>query len=118
MNELYLKIQEYLNMDTEIEFEEFRDFYEKVMHYLNHEQQEPDETEIWESVFVVESIMSNAQNRAKTAEKNAERKKYKKMSERMNLYAGHFTKKLNQLGYTQDDIEQRFDAMLDEGVKK
>ncbi|SFL68884.1 hypothetical protein [Salibacterium qingdaonense] len=118
MNELYQKIQEYLNMDTEIEFEEFRDYYQQVIQYLDHEQQEPDETEIWQSLFVAESIMSNAENRAKTVKNNAERKKYRKMNERMNLYAGHFTKKLNQLGYTQDDIEYHFDAMLEEDVSK
>ncbi|MGY4690218.1 hypothetical protein [Salibacterium sp. K-3] len=114
MDELYRKIQEYLNMDTEISFEEFRDYYQNVIDYLDHRQVDPDESEIWKSLFVVESVMSNAENRAKSVKKTAERKKYKKMGERTKLYAQHFTMKLNQLGYSQDEIEQRFDTMLEE----
>ncbi|RSL34583.1 hypothetical protein D7Z54_05435 [Salibacterium salarium] len=115
MDKYYDKIQEYLNMDTEIDFEEFRDYYQDVLSCLENQNQELDEDEIWKSLFVVESIMSNAENRAQTTKKVAERKKYKKMAERTKLYAQHFTKKLNQMGYNQDQIEERFEKMLEEG---
>ncbi|RSL32007.1 hypothetical protein D7Z54_17545 [Salibacterium salarium] len=115
MDKYYDKVQEYLNMDTEIEFEEFRNYYQDVLSYLEKQQEEIAEDEIWKSLFVVESIMSNAENRANTAKKTAERKKYKKMSERTKLYAQFFTKKLHDMGYTQDQIEERFDKMLAEG---
>ncbi|WP_026700234.1 hypothetical protein [Salibacterium aidingense] len=115
MDAFYNQVQEYLNMEEEIGFDEFRDYYQSVIHYLDNQQQAPEEQELWKSLFVVESIMSNAENRGQTTKNNTERKKYKKMQERTKLYAQHFTKMLHQLGYDQDQIEEHFNNMLEEG---
>ncbi|GAJ98649.1 hypothetical protein [Geomicrobium sp. JCM 19055] len=41
-------------------------------------------------------------------------KKYKRMNERMKLWAQNFTKRLAELGYTDEDINERFHKMLEE----
>ncbi|MFB4164624.1 hypothetical protein ACE1TI_12515 [Alteribacillus sp. JSM 102045] len=118
MEKLYEQVQEYLNMDEEIDFKEFRSFYQEVISHLDSDTEQFNEDEIWKGLFVVESIMSNAENRAKTSKNAAEPKKYKKMAQRTKLYAQNFTKRLHQLGYTQEQIGEKFEQMLEEGAKE
>ncbi|EZH67697.1 hypothetical protein DH09_07160 [Bacillaceae bacterium JMAK1] len=114
MDELYEKVQDYLNMEEEIDFKEFQAYYKKVTDYLQAEGQNFDEDKLWKGLLIVESIASNASNRAKEIRKGPEVKKYKRMNERMKLWAQNFTKRLVELGYTDEDINERFHKMLEE----
>ncbi|GAK06560.1 MULTISPECIES: hypothetical protein [Geomicrobium] len=114
IDELYEKVQDYLNMEEEIDFKEFQAYYKKVTDYLQAEGQNFDEDKLWKGLLIVESIASNASNRAKEIRKGPEVKKYKRMNERMKLWAQNFTKRLAELGYTDEDINERFHKMLEE----
>lgn len=117
MEELYNKIQEYLNMEEEISFKEFSDYYKKVMDKFNEVNEQLDEDGVWKALFIAENVMSNAGARAKE-KKGSESKKYKKMEERTQLWAKNLVARLYKLGYTDEQINERFDAMLEEGTVK
>ncbi|GAK12824.1 hypothetical protein [Geomicrobium sp. JCM 19039] len=114
MNELYERVQDYLNMEEEIDFKEFQAYYKKVTDYLQAEGQDLEEENLWKGLLVVESIASNSSNRAKEIRKGPEVKKYKRMNERMKLWAQNITKRLTALGYTDEQINERFHEMLEE----
>lgn len=110
---LYNKIQEYLNMDEEISFEEFDSFYKQVVSELSEKHEDFDEEGIWKALYIVENIMSNADSRANSL-KGAISKKYRKMAERTQLWSKNFMGRLHALGYTDEQINERFDKMYEE----
>ncbi|MDO7267436.1 hypothetical protein [Shouchella clausii] len=114
MQAQYERIQQYLNMDEEISFKEFQNFYKEVINELSKAHQGMDEATLWKALFVVENIISNADGRAKET-KGAEVKKYSKMSQRLQLYAKNFGVRLGEAGYTEEDINERFQQMFAEG---
>lgn len=118
MEEMYKQVQEYLNMDDEIPFKEFRTYYQNVISHFDENAEQFSEDELWKGLFVAESIMSNAENRAKEERNSSQAKKYRKMADRTTMYAQYFTKQINQLGYGEEAIRERFEAMLEEGSKK
>ncbi|MCM2674950.1 hypothetical protein [Alkalicoccobacillus plakortidis] len=117
MQDLYDQIQVYLNMEEEIPFKEFQDFYKKVIDRLAAEGTELDEESLWKVLFVVENIISNAEGRANDT-KGSESKKYAKMASRLQLWAKNFGTRLGTAGYTEDDINERFSEMFAEGEKQ
>lgn len=117
MEALYNQIQVYLNMDEEISFEEFSNYYQKVIDGLTEQNENFSEEEVWKALFITENLMSNADARAKEI-KGPQVKKYKKMSQRMQLWAKNLVARLYKLGYTDDQINERFEAMLQEEPEK
>ncbi|WP_353626120.1 hypothetical protein [Bacillus sp. JCM 19041] len=65
MQKQYDKIQYFLNMEEEITFKEFQDFYKEVVNELSTIHQGMDEETLWKALFVVENIISNADGRVK-----------------------------------------------------
>ncbi|MBB6448950.1 hypothetical protein HNR44_000899 [Geomicrobium halophilum] len=114
MNELYKQVQIYLNMEGEIDFKEFQQYYKKVMDFLQEQGHDLEEEQIWQGLLVVESIASNSENRYKEKRKGPEAKKYKRMRQRGKLWAQNFTKRLQSLGYSDEQINEHFHAMLEE----
>ncbi|WP_078391667.1 hypothetical protein [Shouchella patagoniensis] len=114
MQKQYDKIQHFLNMEEEITFKEFQDFYKEVVNELSTIHQGMDEETLWKALFVVENIISNADGRVKET-KGTEAKKYSKMSQRLQLYAKNFGVRLGEAGYTEEDINERFQKMFAEG---
>ncbi|TWI55921.1 hypothetical protein [Halalkalibacter nanhaiisediminis] len=115
MQALYDQIQVYLNMDEEISFKEFSDFYKKLLDELGSNHESYDEETVWKSLFIIENVMSNAEGRAKET-KGAESKKYTKMAQRLQLWAKNFAGRLGAAGYTEEDINERFNKMFEEGA--
>ncbi|MFS0787203.1 hypothetical protein ABC345_12545 [Shouchella sp. 1P09AA] len=116
MQEQYDKIQHYLNMEDDITFKEFQQFYKEVVDELSTIHQGMDEETLWKALFVVENVISNADGRASEV-KGTEAKKYNKMSQRLQLYAKNFGVRLGQAGYKEEDINERFKVMFAEGEK-
>lgn len=114
MEELYNQIQGYLNMDEEIPFEEFDQFYKKVLDVLNERNEQFTEEDVWKALFIVENLMSNADARSKET-KGALVKKYKKMAKRNELWAKNFVVRLHKFGYNDDQINARFEKMFEDG---
>ncbi|WP_088104750.1 hypothetical protein [Halalkalibacter urbisdiaboli] len=115
MQPLYEQIQVYLNMDEEISFKEFSDYYKKVIDELAQSNEGYDEETVWKALFIVENVMSNAEGRAKE-KKGSESKKYTKMAQRLQLWAKNLAARLGAAGYTEDDINERFNVMFEEGT--
>ncbi|SDY57543.1 hypothetical protein SAMN05421736_102311 [Evansella caseinilytica] len=116
MNELYKQIHLYLNMDEEISFEEFDGYYKRAIDYFNEHADQFEEDAIWKALFISENVMSNADARSAT-EKGAKAKKYKKMAQRLSLWAQNFTGRLAQQGYSKDEMNQRFEEMFQDKVE-
>jgi hypothetical protein len=116
VQELYVKIHEYLNMDEEISFEEFDQYYKTVIKYFSEDSDNLAEEDIWKGLFIIENLMSNAESRGKEA-KAAKQKKYKKMAERSSLWAQNFAARLYKLGYTEDQLNERFETMFQDYEK-
>ncbi|MGO4887028.1 hypothetical protein ACJ2A9_04655 [Anaerobacillus sp. MEB173] len=114
MQDLYVEIHGYLNMDDEIPYEEFDKFYKKVIKYLNDNSENLSEDEVWKGLFMVENILSNADSRMK--EKDSKAKKYKKIAERSSLWSQNLATRLYKLGYKEDEINNRFEQMFEEEV--
>ncbi|TSB45367.1 hypothetical protein [Alkalicoccobacillus porphyridii] len=117
MQELYDQIQVYLNMEDEIPFKEFQSFYKKVIDFLAENAEDLDEESLWKALFVVENVISNAEGRANDT-RGGEAKKYAKMASRLQLWAKNFGARLGRAGYTEDDINDRFNVMFAEGEKQ
>ncbi|WP_413379854.1 hypothetical protein [Alkalihalobacillus sp. 1P02AB] len=117
MQTLYEQIQVYLNMEEEISFKEFNDFYKKVVDELGTTHESLEQESVWKALFIVENVMSNANGRA-NEKKGSESKKYSKMAQRLELWAKNLSARLAEAGYTEDDINERFNEMLEEGPAK
>ncbi|WP_026689348.1 hypothetical protein [Alteribacter aurantiacus] len=115
MQELYKEIHTYLNMDEEIPFDQFDDFYKRVIDHFNDNADKFDEEDVWRALFISENVMSNADGRAKE-EKGSRTKKYKKMAQRLKLWAQNFAGRLAQMGYNDEQMNERFEKMFDEEV--
>lgn len=115
MKSLYEQIQVYLNMDEEISFKEFSDFYKRVLDELGENHESFDIEQVWKNLFVVENVMSNAESRSKET-KGSEAKKYAKMAQRLELWAKNLAVRLGEAGFTEEDINTRFNEMLEEGT--
>ncbi|GAF63830.1 hypothetical protein [Alkalihalobacillus trypoxylicola] len=115
MQNLYEQIQVYLNMEEEISFQEFNDYYKKLLDELVESHEQFDEDSVWKSLFIVENVMSNAEGRSKE-KKGSEAKKYAKIASRLQLWAQNLSVRLVKAGYTEDDINERFNQMLEEGT--
>ncbi|WP_370621830.1 hypothetical protein [Bacillus sp. JCM 19034] len=95
MQALYDQIQVYLNMEEEITFKEFQSYYQQVLNALDEQGDSLDEEMIWKSLFIVENVMTNAEGRANA--KAPEAKKYKKMAQRLQLWAKNLAQRLGIL---------------------
>ncbi|NEU29566.1 hypothetical protein GN156_02040 [bacterium LRH843] len=113
MQSLYDQIQVYLNMDEEISFKEFSEFYRRILDELGSNHESFDIEMVWKNLFVVENVMSNAESRSKET-KGSESKKYDKMAERLQLWAKNLAGRLGEAGFTEDDINERFNEMFEE----
>lgn len=114
MLSLYDQIQVYLNMDEEISFKEFNDYYRRVLDELAEKHESFTEEDVWKHLYVVENVLSNAESRARE-KKGSEAKKYAKMAKRLQLWAQNLALRLGEAGYTDEDINARFAEMLEEG---
>ncbi|MBO8164609.1 MAG: hypothetical protein H0Z34_12920 [Brevibacillus sp.] len=111
MQELFDKMKEYLNMDTEISFEEFDSYYKQVIAFLNDNWKELNEEDTLHMLFILDNLKSNSEDRAKRRTK--ESKKYKKMEERSSIWASAMIKRLRDLGLSDQDIRTRYEEIYE-----
>ncbi|MBR8660019.1 MULTISPECIES: hypothetical protein [Bacillales] len=111
MQELFDKMKEYLNMDTEISFEEFDGYYKKVVAFLNDNWTSLNEDETLHMLFILDNLKSNGEDRAKRREKEA--KKYAKMAQRSEIWATALIKRLRDAGMSDEEIGKRYEAIYE-----
>lgn len=100
------KMKEYLNMDTEISFEEFENYYQVLMNNLKENFENYSQDELNKGYYILLNLGSNAVERAKR--KGPSSKKYKKMGEKSQFWADAITHKLKKMGVTQEEINQAY----------
>lgn len=111
MQELFDKMKEYLNMDTEISFDEFDGYYKQVVEFLNDNWTGLNEDETMHMLFILDNLKSNAEDRAKRKEKEA--KKYAKMAQRSEIWANALIKRLRDAGLRDEEISKRYEAIYE-----
>lgn len=116
MQELYKEIHTYLNMEEEIPFKDFDAFYKRVIKHFNDHATDFEEEDLWKALFISENVMSNAEGRAKDTKAPKLKKKYQKIAQRLTLWAQNFATRLAQLGYNQDQMNERFEKMFEDEV--
>ncbi len=109
MKDFFEKMKEYLNMDSEIPFEEFNDYYTRYIEFLKGNFESLNEEESLEGLLILNSLKSNSEDRAKR--KGKEAKKYNKMFERTGIWAGAMFQRLVKLGLSEKEIEARYEAL-------
>ena len=113
MESIVTKLKEYLAMDSEIEFSEFQDYYNKVLEKLNQDYQKLTEDELLKIRYVLNTIAVNAENR--WARKDKYVKKYKKMADKTRFWADAIAHKLKkELAYTDAKLEEADQSIDDE----
>jgi hypothetical protein len=111
MQELFDKMKEYLNMETEISFEEFDGYYKKVVAFLNDNWTQLNEEETIHMLFILDNLKSNAEDRAKRKLKEA--KKYAKMAQRSEIWATALIRRLREFGLSDEEIGKRYEAIYE-----
>lgn len=109
VDNLFNKMKEYLNMDSEISFEEFESYYQEMMDNLKENFESYNQDELNKGYYILLNLGSNAMDRAKR--KGPLTKKYKKIGEKSQFWADAITHKLKKMGLTQNDINQAYDEI-------
>lgn len=111
MQDLFDKMKEYLNMDTEIPFDEFDDYYKKVVAFLNDSWTELNEEDTMQMLFILDNLKSNGEDRAKRKSKEA--KKYAKITQRTEIWANALINRLREAGLNDEEIGKRYEAIYE-----
>lgn len=111
MQELFDKMKEYLNMDTEISFTEFDGYYKNVVAFLNDNWTGLNEEDTMRMLFILDNLKSNGEDRAKRKEKEA--KKYAKMAQRTEIWANALIGRLREAGLTDEEIGKRYEEIYE-----
>lgn len=111
MQDLFEKMKEYLNMDTEISFDEFDGYYKKVTAFLNENWETLNEEDTMHMLFILDNLKSNGEDRSKRKVKEA--KKYAKMAQRTEIWANALIGRLREAGLTDEEIGKRYEAIYE-----
>lgn len=106
------KMREYLQMDTEIPFQEFRDYYEQLLGYLKTNYEGMNSDELIQTRYILDIVSNNSQTRG--ARKDADSKKYKKISEKCSFWSDAVNFRLQNNGMTQQEIDDRVGQLTEE----
>ncbi|MDQ7095840.1 hypothetical protein REC12_19795 [Desulfosporosinus sp. PR] len=104
MEKLFDKLKEYLHMDTEISFEEFKEYYQNLIAELNQTFSELDKDQRIKALYICSIVQSNADARTKTNKANA--KTYKKVSAKCAFWADAIKFNLGKDGVSNEEIEK------------
>lgn len=104
MEQIFEQLKTYLKMDTEISYEEFTDFFKHYLDFIGEKYQQLDRDNLIKAKYTAAIIQSNAVTRAKR--KGIHAKKYKKIGEKCELWAGALNLKLLEGGMSQQEIDK------------
>ena len=105
MENLFDKIKEYVNMDTEISAVEFQEYYKQVMDKLATDFEQLTQDGLLQAKVITSIMSANAAGRSK--KKTADTKRFKKISEKSRFWSGAITYRLKKSGLSDKEIEQR-----------
>ncbi len=111
IQDLYNKMLDYLKMEDEIGFKEFDQYYKDVIAELEKNYQQYDQEQGLQALFVVDNIKTNSDSRMQR--KFAEAKKYKKISQRAQIWVEALFLHLVKGGMTDKEIHEKIEAMYE-----
>lgn len=112
METLLSKMKEYLKMDSEIPFAEFRDYYQQVMDFLQSNYDGLGKDDLITAKFILNIVSSNSKARA--LKKGSESKKYRKMGEKTSFWSDAINFRLLKEGMTQQAIDEAVERLSKE----
>lgn len=107
---LYEQMLTFLKMEDEIPFKEFDDYYKQALKELENYKSYDKEQAI-QALFIMDNLKSNSDSRVQR--KFAEGKKYKKISQRSQIWIeGLFVHLLNA-GMSEQEIKDKIEEMYE-----
>ncbi|UWG98776.1 hypothetical protein LPY66_08285 [Dehalobacter sp. DCM] len=103
MDEKLAKLMEYLQMETEIPFEEFKSYYSGVIELLNKEYNEMDQSTLLKAKYICSIVQANAESRSHRSKING--KHFKKMASKCGFWSDAIDFRLKKEGLSQDEID-------------
>lgn len=111
MEAFLAKMKEYLNMDSELPYPEFAEYFQDVISYLNKNYDGFDQDTCIKARFITSILQANSEDRAKHKSPNA--KKFKKMTEKTHLWTDAINYRLLKEGMTQEQIDAAIKEISD-----
>jgi len=103
MDEKMAKLKEYLQMETEIAFEEFKTYYTGVIEQLNKTYNEMDQAACLKARYICNIVQANAESRSHKSKLNG--KAFKKMAAKCGFWVDAIDHRLKKEGMTQNEID-------------
>lgn len=103
MDEKLLKLKEYLQMETEISFDEFKEYYTGLIEQLNAEYNDMDQAGCLNARFICSIVKANAESRSHKNKTNG--KAFKKMAAKCGFWMEAIDHRLKKEGLTQMEID-------------
>jgi hypothetical protein len=103
MEEKLAKLKEYLHMETEIAFDEFKTYYTGIVDQLNQAYNDMDQATCLKARFICSIVQANAESRSHKNKTNG--KAFKKMATKCSFWMDAIDHRLKKEGMTQADIE-------------
>ncbi|NLI90881.1 MAG: hypothetical protein GX434_01370 [Peptococcaceae bacterium] len=103
MEEKLAKLKEYLHMETEISFEEFKTYYSGLIDQLNTEYNEMDQGTCLKARFICSIVKANAETRSHKSKINA--KAFRKMGAKCGFWMEAIDHRLKKEGLPQAAID-------------
>ena len=111
MQEFLAKMREYLKMDSEIAYEEFNQYYKKVMEYLQKEFDQLEEDALVAMAGICQILFLNAESRG-SRKNEANMKKFRKMAEKSRFWFDALALRLNkQYGLDNEALEKAIEEL-------
>jgi hypothetical protein len=101
---LFAKLQEYLQMEEEISFEEFSRYYKDLMDLLNKDFSGLNQDECLKARYICSIVQANAETRSKNNKVNA--KAFKKMNKKCAFWGDAINYRLLKEGLSQQQIDE------------
>jgi len=111
MEELYQKMLEYTQMTEELPFDEFVEYFQKTMDFLQISYQDMTAEELIKAKGICDIISANAKARA--MKKDLNRKKFMKMDEKADFWQAAIEARLIKQGMSKKDINEKQDTLWD-----
>lgn len=111
MENYFAKMKEYLNMDSELPYDEFDQYFRDYIVYLGENYEGFDQDTTVKARFVASILQINSMDRSK--HKGPHAKKFRKMSDKSKLWTDALNYRLLKQGMTQAQIDEANKAVSD-----
>jgi hypothetical protein len=103
MEEKLAKLKEYLQMENEISFEEFKEYYSGLISSLNADYAQMDQGTCLKARYICSIVKANAESRSRNNKANG--KAFKKMAAKCSFWMEAIDYRLKKEGLPQSAIE-------------